>query len=190
MARPIEFDRDEAVKRATSAFWECGYGSISAGELVERMGIAKSSFYNTFGSKTDLLREAIASYTRDRAAALQRSTRQSNVLDVLRHLLLNVAKRNDDGKGCLLVNTAVELSKHHPDMAEVTRNGFSEMAMTFEALIKAGQEDGCIRADLNAKQQALILVTSISGLRVMAQSGFLAKEMQPFIDTVLQPMEC
>jgi TetR/AcrR family transcriptional regulator, transcriptional repressor for nem operon len=67
MARPMEFDRDEAVKRATSAFWECGYNSISAAELVERMGIAKSSFYNAFSSKTDLLREAIARYTRDRA---------------------------------------------------------------------------------------------------------------------------
>ncbi|HEX7937250.1 MAG TPA: TetR/AcrR family transcriptional regulator [Paraburkholderia sp.] len=189
MARPMEFDRDEVVKRATRAFWESGYGSISAGELVERMGIAKSSFYNTFGSKAELLREAIERYTRDRAAALLRSARQSNALDVLRHLLLDVAKRNDGGKGCLLVNTAIELSKHHPEMAEVTRNGFSEMAMTFEALIKAGQEDGCIRAELNAKQQALIVVTSISGLRVMVQSGFSARELKPFIDTVLQTMK-
>lgn len=190
MARPMEFDRDEALKLATSAFWECGSGSISAGELVERMGIGKSSFYNTFGSKKELLREAIASYTRDRAAALQRSTRQSNILDVLRRLLLDVAKRNDDGKGCLLVNTAIEVSRHHPDMAQVTRNGFSEMARTFEALIKAGQEVGCIRSDLDTKQQALILVTSISGLRVMVQSGFSANEMKPFIDTVLLPLEC
>jgi len=189
MARPMEFDRDEAVRLATRAFWECGYGSISAAELVERMGIAKSSFYNTFGSKTELLREAITSYTHDRIAALQRSARQSNVLDVLRHLLLDVAKRNDDGKGCLLVNTAIELSRHEPEMAQVTRSGFSEMAATFELLIKAGQQDGSVRAELDAKQQALILVTSIAGLRVMVQSGFSAKEMKPFIDTVIQPMQ-
>jgi TetR/AcrR family transcriptional repressor of nem operon len=33
--------------------------------------------------------------------------RGRNIMDVLRALLLDVAKRNDDGKGCLLVNTAV-----------------------------------------------------------------------------------
>lgn len=56
----MEFDRGEAVARAADTFWECCYGTISANELAERMGIGKSSFYNTFGSRIELLREAIA----------------------------------------------------------------------------------------------------------------------------------
>jgi TetR/AcrR family transcriptional repressor of nem operon len=185
MARPMEFDRSEAVARAVDAFWECGYGALSANELADRMRIGKSSFYNTFGSKAELLQEAVASYTQLKTVALQRAVRDRNIKDVLRALLLDVAKRNDDGRGCLLVNTAVELSRHDPDIASTTRAGFEAMARAFEALIVAGQQAGEIRTDLDAKNQARILVTSIAGLRVMVQSGFSAKEMRPFIDTIL-----
>lgn len=188
MARPMEFDRSEAVARAVDAFWECGYGMLSANELAERMGIGKSSFYNTFGSRTDLLREAIACYTSQKSALLQRVGSTPNVMDVLRALLVDVAKHNDGGKGCLLVNTAIELSRHDADIASLTRAGFDAMATTFEALIVAGQQKGEIRTDLNAKNQARILVTGIAGLRVMAQSGFSAREMKPFIDTILRSM--
>lgn len=188
MARPMEFDRNEAVARAVDAFWECGYGSLSANDLAKRMSIGKSSFYNTFGSKVELLQEAVASYTKLKTVALQQAVRGRNVLDVLRALLLDVAKQNDDGRGCLLVNTAVELSRHDAEIAGTTRAGFEAMAMTFEALIVAGQHAGEIRTDLDAKCQARILVTSIAGLRVMVQSSFSAKEMRPFIDTILASM--
>ncbi len=188
MARPMEFDRDEAVAQAVEAFWECGYGALSANDLADRMSIGKSSFYNTFGSKAELLQEAVANYTQLRTAALQRAVRGRNVMDVLRALLLDVAKRNDDGRGCLLVNTAVELSRHDPEIASTTRAGFEAMATAFEALIVSGQQAGKIRTDLDAKIQARTLVTGIAGLRVMVQSGYSAKEMRPFIDTILASM--
>lgn len=188
MARPMEFDRSEAVARAVDAFWECGYGALSANELADRMRIGKSSLYNTFGSKTELLQEAITRYTQLKTAALRRTVREQNVMDVLRALLLDVAKRNDDGRGCLLVNTAVELSRHDANIASTTRAGFEAMATTFEALIVAGQQAGHIRTNLDVKNQARILVTSIAGLRIMVQSGFSAREMRPFIDTILASM--
>ncbi|MGU2420467.1 TetR/AcrR family transcriptional regulator [Burkholderia cenocepacia] len=184
----MEFDRSEAVKRAVDVFWERGYGSISANELAERMGIGKSSFYNTFGSKVELLREAVGSYADVRAVALRSSVRHRNVMEVLRALLVDVARRNDDGRGCLLVNTSIELSRHDEDVAHATRAGFDAMTETFEVLVAAGQRAGHILADVDAKQQARILVTSISGLRVMVQSGFTEKEMVPFIDTILKSM--
>lgn len=185
MARPTEFDRNEAIARAVDAFWECGYGTISANELAERMGIAKSSFYNTFGSKAEVLREAITCYTVRKSELLQKTRSNGYVMEVLRNLLLDIAKRNDDGKGCLLVNTAIELSRHDAYIAELTRVGFDTMITAFAALIVVGQEAGEIREDLNAKSQALIVVSGIAGLRVMAVSGFSVRELNPFIDTIL-----
>ncbi len=171
MARPMEFDRGDAVARAVDAFWECGYGALSANELAERMKIGKSSFYNTFGSKAELLQEAVASYTKLKTAALQHAVRGRNVMDVLRALLRDVAKRNDDGRGCLLVNTAVELSRHDVDIASTTRAGFEAMAKAFEALIVAGQQAGEIRTDLDAKNQARILMALLRFEWVMRYAG-------------------
>ena len=188
MARPMEFDRDEAIARAVDAFWECGFGTISANELAERMGIAKSSFYNTFGSKTEVLREAITCYTVRRSALLQEACSNRYVLEVLRKLLVDIANRNDDGKGCLLVNTAIELSRHEAYIADLTRIGFDTLIKTFAALIVVGQQAGEVRDDLDAKEQALIVVSGIAGIRVMAKSGFSVSEMNPFIDKILDGM--
>jgi TetR/AcrR family transcriptional repressor of nem operon len=124
------FARGEAVARAVDAFWDHGYGTISVNDLANEMRIAKSSLYNTFGSKLELLQEAVAYYTDLKTAALQRVANGGNVLAELRMLLLDIAKRNVDGRGCLLVNTAVELGRHDADVARVTRAGFDAIAAT------------------------------------------------------------
>lgn len=188
MARPMEFDRGEAVARAVDVFWDHGYGTISASDLANDMGIAKSSLYNTFGSKLELLHEAIAFYTHLRTVALRRVAGGGNVLAELRKLLLDIAKNNDDGKGCLLVNTAVELGKHDADVARVTRAGFNAMAATFEALIVEGQRAGQINGELRAADRALTLVAAIAGLRVLVQTGFTSKQLKPYVDTILSGM--
>jgi TetR/AcrR family transcriptional regulator, transcriptional repressor for nem operon len=188
MARPMEFDRGEALSRAVDALWGNGYGAISANDLANEMGIAKSSFYNTFGSKVELLQEAVAYYTDMKTVALQRVARGRNVLAELRALLIDIAKRNDDGRGCLLVNTAVELGRRDADVARITRAGFSAMAATFEALIVAGQRAGHINRDLDAAGRALTLVAGIAGLRVLVQTGFSAKQLKPYVDTILAGM--
>ena len=188
MARPMEFDRGEAVARAVDVFWDHGYGSISANDLASGMGIAKSSLYNTFGSKLELLQEAVAYYTRLKTVALQRVASGGNVLAELRTLLLDIAKRNDEGRGCLLVNTAVELGRHDADVARVTRAGFSAMAATFEAVIAAGQRAGQINRELDAADRALTLVAGIAGMRVLAQTGFTSKQLKPYVDTLLSGM--
>src|SRR5260370_33636294 len=188
MARPMEFDRGEAVARAVNVFWDHGYGTISANDLANEMGIAKSSLYNTFGSKLELLQEAVGYYTHLKTVALHRVGGGGNVLAELRKLLLDIAKNNDDGKGCLLVNTAVELGRHETDVSRITRAGVSAMAATFEAVIVAGQRAGQINGELHAADRALTLVAGIAGLRVLVQTGFTSRQLKPYVDTILSGM--
>ena len=49
MARPKEFDRDVALRRAITVFWKKGFARTSAEDLVAAMGIGKQSLYDTFG---------------------------------------------------------------------------------------------------------------------------------------------
>jgi TetR/AcrR family transcriptional regulator, transcriptional repressor for nem operon len=48
MARPREFDREEALERVTGVFWAKGYASTSTDELLAAMGIGR------FGHKRGL----------------------------------------------------------------------------------------------------------------------------------------
>ncbi len=65
MARPREFSTDDALGQAMDVFWSKGYQATTLGDLTRAMGISKSSFYDTFGSKDALY---LASLERYRAA--------------------------------------------------------------------------------------------------------------------------
>src|SRR5260221_11057894 len=73
MARPREFDREEALERATAVFWAKGYASTSTDDLLSAMGIARQSLYNAFQDKRALYLEALERYQRTTIAGhLQR----------------------------------------------------------------------------------------------------------------------
>ena len=54
MARPIEFDHHQALDKALLLFWRKGYQATSLADLVEFMGISRSSSYSAFQDKRSL----------------------------------------------------------------------------------------------------------------------------------------
>ena len=63
MARTKEFDRDAALDRAMHVFWKKGYEATSLPDLLQAMGIARQSLYDTFGEKHALFMAALERYT-------------------------------------------------------------------------------------------------------------------------------
>ena len=59
MARPKEFDVDDALQQALELFWRKGYEATSVQDLVAAMGIQKASLYGTFGDKHSLYMKAL-----------------------------------------------------------------------------------------------------------------------------------
>src|ERR1700721_991383 len=70
MARPKEFDRDRALKKAMDVFWQQGYEATSTDDLVRAIGIGRQSMYDTFGDKHQLYVEALRLYEANTGAAL------------------------------------------------------------------------------------------------------------------------
>lgn len=73
MGRPRNFNEDEVVDCAASAFGRLGYGACSVDDLVAATGLQRGSLYKVFGSKRGLfervLRKALAGdWPNDRAA--------------------------------------------------------------------------------------------------------------------------
>ena len=74
MGRPREFNADEALDRALHVFWTKGYAATSMQDLLDAMGLSKSSFYESFGSKHDAFMAALRRYG-DREVARLDATR-------------------------------------------------------------------------------------------------------------------
>ena len=65
MARPQEFDTEQALKQAIDLFWKNGYERTSLNDLLKQMQIQRSSFYNRFGDKHSLFVQALDHYMKD-----------------------------------------------------------------------------------------------------------------------------
>src|SRR5690348_5749857 len=62
MGRTKEFDRDQVLRKAMTVFWKKGYEATSIPDLLEAMGLSRSSLYETFQDKQSLYYEAIQHY--------------------------------------------------------------------------------------------------------------------------------
>lgn len=69
--RPLGFDRPEALARLMALFWRTGFERVTQQQMAAVTGLSTSSLYNTFGTKTEIYREAMADYLRRMESVLE-----------------------------------------------------------------------------------------------------------------------
>lgn len=177
-----EFDVDEALDRATEVFWAKGYEASSISNLVDAMQINKGSLYNAFGSKKALFERVLLKYDTEKRKA---SLRQLEAMDdpiraigTLFDALIAESNADTEKKGCLLVNTALDLPNHTDDVRTIVTSALSEFEQFFERLIKEAQKRGEASKSLNAGTVAKSLLAQVVGLRVLARGAFDKASLQ------------
>jgi TetR/AcrR family transcriptional repressor of nem operon len=175
MARPKEFDEEQALAAALEVFWEKGYEAASVQDLTERMGIQKASLYNTFGDKHALFVRALGAYSAETLEwyrqQLERPGPLRTTLAAMFREMTKGCENHDDCRGCLCVNSAVELAPHDPAIAALLdQHNQAQEDLLHRALerAKAATE---IPADLDTVATARFLVNVIAGLGVARKGG-------------------
>lgn len=176
-----QFDRDVALQAGLCLFWRRGYADVSMNDLLEAMGIARQSFYNTFKSKADLFDEAVALYVAKYqssllAALTQSDSHHENVLTFLAQWESSAATRPNDG--CFLVNTCDDFPSLRPESIEPIRTAIHVWRRALENEVRKAMKSGEVTSDLSAKRIAVILTTLGNGMMLAARdadSGFQSK---------------
>ncbi|SEG89697.1 transcriptional regulator, TetR family [Thermomonospora echinospora] len=170
MARSKEFDPDAVLQKALELFWERGYEATSMADLVERLGIARASIYGTFGGKHALYLKALERYL-EQSDVIERLSQPGPVLPAVRALFdAYVAECLDDRRGCMVVNTAVELAPRDPVMARrVTASWDGLEAALTSALIRA-RAQGELGAGKDPRALARLLLVLLQGIRVLGRA--------------------
>ncbi len=188
MARPKEFDANEALSRAVMLFWEKGYEGTSVTELTEAMGITRPSLYGTFGNKEDLFRKALHFYDAEYMGFIADSLAEPSARQAIEKLLLGYVDAQTDVKtptGCLALNGAVACS----DDAEPIRRTLVERRIGIEIALCArlllARETGELPAHVDAADLARFVVTLALGTACQAKSGRSRSDLRRVVEIAL-----
>jgi TetR/AcrR family transcriptional regulator, transcriptional repressor for nem operon len=187
VARPKQFDPDGAVDKAMGLFWRKGFADTTPQDLVAELGIGKGSLYNTFASKRALFDLALRRYVEMRVAGVVETLNgPGSVTERLRAALSRLAEADValSSRGCLAVNTTVELAGSDEAAADAVTGMFHRLEDEFQAVISEGQRSAEIAADRDARELASLLLASFVGMSVLAKTRD-AERLHRIVDALM-----
>lgn len=174
MARTKDFDEDAVLEKAMDLFWLKGYNGTSMQDLVDGLGISRSSLYDTYGDKHALFIKSLEHYKKGISGKMQaivdKAPSSKEALKQLLEFTTRELLNDEQHKGCFLVNAAVEVAPHDQEVNGIICQSDRQAEEYFFTTIKKGQESGEIKNKQNAKALASFVVNNIKGLRVTAKS--------------------
>lgn len=188
MARPKEFDIDNAVAAAVAIFREHGFEGTSAQMLVNAMGIGRQSLYDTFGDKWGIYRAAFSQYCENETRAHRDMLVSCDrAIDGIRAMLNRVV--DEASQGCLGIGSIVEFGCSRPELVQ-TRNAFGTYLnqAVMEALVKARTQRD-ISPELELDHLATFLLSAISSMRIAARSGASREHVAAIAELTLRSLK-
>ncbi|MEN3535912.1 TetR/AcrR family transcriptional regulator [Microbispora sp. ZYX-F-249] len=190
MARPRQFDEQDAVTKATDLFWRRGYNATSVRDLGAELRLTPSSLYRTFTDKHTLFLRALDHYrATDSAEAEQRlAVADRPVRQVLRDWMLwlvSCPSGGEPGRGCFVVNTATELGTTDVQIRRRTEAAFEVTRQALRSLLHDGRRTGELPEDLDVDGAVELLFTLVLGLRVRERAGHDPARLATAIDTAV-----
>lgn len=193
MGRPREFDTTEALGKATEVFWLKGYEATSLNDLIQAMGISKSSFYETYGSKQSLFLSSIDHYA---TTALKDMvlTLESDMpgREAIAQVFVHTANRfitHTTPMGCFLSNSAAELAPDCEPAKEKVVGYFQRAEEAFTSAVTRGQKEGTISSDHDARALGRFLVSSMNGLQVVGKANQDEATLKDIVATIIKTLD-
>jgi len=189
MSRPVEYDREFVLARATQSFWKKGFHATSMSDLVDATGLKPGSLYGGFHSKEALFLDSIDYYGNRSVAAIGDILNNADApLEGIRVFITRIGKEltsHDKGHACFLVNSSLELSSSNPLVKQRVKHHFDAIETLFRKALSEAKKAGDLSKDKDPKSLAAFLMTSIWGLRVMGETDPKPDRVDAVVKSVL-----
>jgi TetR/AcrR family transcriptional repressor of nem operon len=187
MARLKSFDEERALDQAVDCFWARGYGATSVRELGEAMGIGGASLYNAYGDKRTLFVRCLERYVnrspRERMARLEEKHPPRDAIRAFLQEIIERSLKDPDCKGCLLVNSALDVAPHDAAIGETVSGYLDEIRRFFRRNIEAAQRAGTVPTRVDAEAVSGHLLGVLVGIRTLAR----VKPERRLLESVARP---
>jgi TetR/AcrR family transcriptional repressor of nem operon len=171
--RPAAFVRENAVEAAMNLFWKKGFLAVTARDLADAMAIQRSSFYNTFGNREKVFREALSRYGAQSPDAPLDSVKPGQpVVPVLVSFLRNVchARAADaEARGCMVCNGIAELVGVEDTIGPLLEGAIRTRTAVIERLLRQAARQGEIALSSNAGIAAEVFIAFLVGLNTVSK---------------------
>lgn len=169
-------------------FWARGYNATSLPDLLETMGIARSSFYASFETKRALFIECLEMFGDRTLAIISNSAGKVPATALPRVFfeatLLDVSKRSAN-HGCMMVNTVLELANVDQELNRLATAKLDAIENAFAQAFEQAQKAGQLDTRHSAQELASMVMTINLGLRVQSRQNQSPRQMQSIIDNSL-----
>ncbi|MCR8560235.1 TetR/AcrR family transcriptional regulator [Mucilaginibacter sp. BJC16-A38] len=193
MARPKEFDEDELLEKAVNLFWKKGYHATSAQDLVDALGINRSSLYNTYTDKKTLFTKSLKQYQlKQTNAMIAMLGKADDAKKVLKQIFTDLIQESADDtflKGCFMVNTAVELAGIDAEIGDIVNKNNKSVEDALTKIIEKGQHDGQFSTKNDARTYARFIFGNITAIKVAARSGTPKETLEDMAEIALSALK-
>jgi AcrR family transcriptional regulator len=192
--RPLSFDRDKALESALELFWAKGYEGATLEELLAAMGgLSPPSFYNAFGSKEKLFREAADLYVRTVGEPSARTIQHGDTARESIELMLRatVASVSKPGKphGCFMVLGATNCSAAGEGAQEYLRNIRKRGPRMIKQRLDQAVAEGELAPGLDTAAIAAFYAAVVHGVGVQAGDGVGRAALMAAVDGAMAAWE-
>jgi TetR/AcrR family transcriptional repressor of nem operon len=184
MPRSKAFNKDEILFKALRLFWERGFHATSVDDLVDTLGISRSSLYATFGDKNKLFTLCLDTYRQESDRVLRELASQA---PTAKDAIAAMFFPPEEGyrMGCFVCNSATELAQTNPEVASVVTGNREDMALLFTEIIERGKASNEFSNDLDAQALGLFFLNVSTGIQVGKKAGMSVEAFHSIVETSL-----
>ena len=190
MARPREFDVDEALDRATALFWTRGYEATSVQDLVDALGVNRASLYSTFGDKAQLFAAVLERYGRQVngvvSGALAAPASGAEAIRAWFRALIEMATQPGGPRGCLFIGAVSSCDTAPEPLREKV---IAAVRASTDRLRQALERDSQLARRENIRTLARFFAAEGHGLAVLARAGVRRPELEAAAEVALRVLE-
>ncbi|MBB3112415.1 TetR/AcrR family transcriptional repressor of nem operon [Paenibacillus phyllosphaerae] len=173
MARSKEFDTNLVLHKAMEVFGHYGYEGTSMQLLLDGLGIARQSLYDTYGTKRDLFLKAVKHYVNEKSSAvvayLAETTPVKKAITDIFAVIGDTLRDEQRRKECFILYSAIDQVPHDPEIAELFEQDKIRLEEAlYEALVR-GQQQGEFGANRDMRALARYLYHARYGLTQAAK---------------------
>ena len=174
--RPVQYDREEALQKATDLFWSVGFAATSLDALSEATQMTRPSLTGAFGDKEALYLEALSRY-RDAGIGAMQSTLsgerslRAELTELLRSSTDVYMAASDAARGCLLIGTASVEAVHRPSVRRVLKESLGAFNAVLEERFRKAIANRELGADADVANLASVVSAIMHSLAVRARAG-------------------